>query len=80
MPVKIGAQLGSYEVTSLLGKGGMGEVYRARATKLKRDVAIKTLPEEFSSDPERIARFQREAEALAALDYASYCTPVNEVC
>jgi serine/threonine protein kinase len=73
-------QLGSYEIISLLGKGGMGEVYRARDTRLKRDVAIKTLPEEFSRDPDRIARFQREAEVLASLDYVPYCTPVNEVC
>src|SRR5215469_8903099 len=69
MAVTIGTQLGSYEVLSLLGRGGMGEVYRARDTKLKREVAIKTLPEEFSRDPERLARFQREAEALAALNH-----------
>lgn len=48
MPLSIGAQLGSYEITSLLGKGGMGEVYRARDTKLKREIAIKILPDEFS--------------------------------
>jgi serine/threonine-protein kinase len=60
---------GSYEITSLIGKGGMGEVYKARDTKLKRDVAIKILPEEFSRDPERVSRFQREAEALAALNH-----------
>ena len=76
----IGSKLGLYEITALIGKGGMGEVYRARDTKLKRDVAIKTLPEEFSRDPDRVARFQREAEVLASLDYVSYCTPVNEVC
>jgi serine/threonine protein kinase len=69
MPITTGTQLGSYEVLSLLGRGGMGEVYRARDTKLKREVAIKTLPEEFSRDPERLARFQREAEALAALNH-----------
>ena len=80
MPVTIGTQLGSHEITALLGKGGMGEVYRARDTKLKRDVAIKILPEEFSRDPDRVSRFQREAEVLASLDYVSYCTPVNEVC
>jgi serine/threonine protein kinase len=66
-----GQQLGSYEIISLLGKGGMGEVYRARDTKLKRDVAIKTLPEEFSRDPDRIARFQREAEVLASLNHTN---------
>src|SRR3989441_6631194 len=69
MSVTIGTQLGSYEITSLIGKGGMGEVYRARDTKLKRDVAIKILPEEFSRDADRIARFQREAAALAALNH-----------
>jgi len=58
----------------------MGEVYRARDTKLKREVAIKILPDEFSRDPDRISRFQREAEVLASLDYVSYCTPVHEVC
>jgi serine/threonine protein kinase len=69
MSLATGTQLGSYEVLSLLGKGGMGEVYLARDTKLKRTVAIKTLPEEFNRDPERLARFQREAEALAALNH-----------
>ena len=69
MSLTTGTQLGSYEVLSLLGRGGMGEVYRARDTKLKREVAIKTLPEEFSRDPERLVRFQREAEALAALNH-----------
>jgi serine/threonine protein kinase len=69
MSLTTGTQLGSYEVLSLLGRGGMGEVYRARDTKLKREVAIKTLPEEFSRDPERLARFQREAEALAVLNH-----------
>jgi serine/threonine-protein kinase len=69
MSVTIGAQLGSYEVTALLGKGGMGEVYRARDTKLKRDVAIKILPDEFARDADRIARFQREAEVLASLSH-----------
>ena len=62
-------QLGSLEITALLGKGGMGEVYRARDLKLKREVAIKILPEEFSRDPERISRFQREAEVLASLNH-----------
>ena len=56
MFVTSGTQLGSYEITSLIGKGGMGEVYRARDPKLKRDVAIKLLPEEFSRDPERVSR------------------------
>src|SRR5262249_46024336 len=74
MAVTIGTQLGSYEITALLGKGGMGEVYRARDTKLKRDVAIKILPDEFSLDADRVARFQREAEALAALNHQNIGT------
>jgi eukaryotic-like serine/threonine-protein kinase len=69
MSLEIGQQIGSYEITSLLGKGGMGEVYRARDSKLKRDVAIKGLPDEFSSDTERVRRFQREAEILASLNH-----------
>jgi serine/threonine protein kinase len=69
MAIEIGSRIGAYEITSLLGKGGMGEVYRARDTKLKRDVAIKTLPSEFERDLDRLARFQREAEALAALNH-----------
>jgi serine/threonine protein kinase len=62
MALTIGTQLGSHEITALLGEGGMGEVYRARDTKPKRDVAIKVLPDEFSRDPERVSRFQREAK------------------
>src|SRR5579862_600947 len=69
MPFSAGDKLGHYEVLSLLGKGGMGEVYRAKDTQLKRDVAIKVLPEAFARDPERMARFQREAEVLAALNH-----------
>jgi serine/threonine protein kinase len=67
MGLTIGTQLGSHEITALLGKGGMGEVYRARDTKLKRDVAIKILPDEFAREPDRVTRFQREAELLASL-------------
>src|SRR5262249_41637989 len=69
MSVDVGTRLGSLEITALLGKGGMGEVYRARDTKLKRDVAIKILPEEFSRDADRVNRFQREAEVLASLNH-----------
>src|SRR5262245_16377927 len=69
MPLTVGIQLGSLEITALLGKGGMGEVYRARDTKLKREVAIKLLPDEFSRDPARVSRFQREAEVLASLNH-----------
>src|SRR5437867_11607364 len=67
----IGRRLGSYQCVSLLGKGGMGEVYRARDTQLHRDVALKLLPSVFASDPERLARFQREAEVLASLNHPS---------
>ena len=69
MAITIGQKLGAYEIVSLLGKGGMGEVYRARDSKLKRDVAIKVLPEVFARDTERLARFQREAEVLASLNH-----------
>jgi serine/threonine protein kinase/Tol biopolymer transport system component len=65
----VGQTFGPYEVRALLGSGGMGEVYRARDSKLKRDVAIKILPDKFSSDPQRISRFQREAEVLASLNH-----------
>src|SRR5437867_2110846 len=69
MSIAVGTQLGSYKITLLLGKGGMGEVYRAHDTKLKREVAIKILPDEFSRDPGRVAQFQREAEVLASLNH-----------
>src|SRR2546426_5322301 len=64
-----GTRLGAYEVVALIGSGGMGEVYRARDTKLDRDVALKVLPELFVADTERIARFEREAKTLAALNH-----------
>ena len=64
-----GTRIGPYEIVSMVGAGGMGEVYRARDTSLKRDVALKTLPESFASDSERLARFQREAELLASLNH-----------
>ena len=57
MALSVGARLGSYEVTAKIGEGGMGEVYRARDTKLDRDVALKVLPEAFTADPDRLARF-----------------------
>jgi serine/threonine-protein kinase len=69
MPLSPGTRLGVYEIVDALGAGGMGEVYRARDTKLRRDVAIKVLPEALSLDPDRIARFQREAELLASLNH-----------
>ncbi len=65
----VGRQFGPYRIVSLLGRGGMGEVYRAHDGKLGRDVALKTLPPEFARDPGRLARFQREARALAALNH-----------
>src|SRR5262249_9710176 len=64
-----GQYLGPYQVTSFLAAGGMGQVYRARDTTLKRDVALKVLPEAFARDPGRMARFQREAEVLASLNH-----------
>jgi Tol biopolymer transport system component/predicted Ser/Thr protein kinase len=64
-----GARVGPYEVVSLLGTGGMGEVYRARDTRLKREIALKILPQAVATDPDRLARFQREAELLAALNH-----------
>ena len=69
MPLVIGTRLGPYEIVSAIGAGGMGEVYRARDTQLKREVAIKVLPDTFSQDPDRLARFQREAELLATLNH-----------
>ena len=64
-----GARLGPYEIVAPIGAGGMGEVYRARDTKLNRDVAIKVLPEVFANDTERLARFTREAQTLAVLNH-----------
>ena len=74
MPLQPGSTLGSYEVTALLGEGGMGKVYRARDTKLDRDVALKVLPEAMAADPERFERFQREARAVAALNHPGIVT------
>ena len=69
MALTPGTRIGPYEATAQVGAGGMGEVYRARDTKLARDVAIKVLPEAFVGDPERVARFQREAKTLASLNH-----------
>src|SRR6266849_4091245 len=74
MPLSVGTRLGSYEILAPIGAGGMGEVYRARDTKLKRDVALKVLPEAFARDPDRMARFQREAEVLASLNHPNIAT------
>jgi serine/threonine protein kinase len=72
------ATLGPYEILSLLGAGGMGEVYRARDARLNRDVALKVLPELFATDPELKQRFDREAKTLAALSHPHIC-PVFDV-
>jgi serine/threonine protein kinase len=69
MTLAIGTKLGPYKVIAAIGAGGMGEVYRARDTKLNRDVALKVLPDLFASDPDRLARFQREAQVLGALNH-----------
>jgi eukaryotic-like serine/threonine-protein kinase len=69
LAITVGARLGPYEVAGLLGSGGMGEVYRARDTKLNRDVALKVLPDAFTADPDRLARFKREAQLLASLNH-----------
>ena len=66
MSLGVGSRVGQYEILSPLGAGGMGEVYRARDTKLNRDVALKVLPDSFANDPDRLARFQREARVLAS--------------
>ena len=69
MPLVVGASLGPYKIAAMIGVGGMGEVYRATDTNLKRQVAIKVLPQSVAADPERLARLQREAEVLAALNH-----------
>jgi len=69
MALTAGARLGAYEIVAPIGAGGMGEVYRAKDTKLKREVALKVLPDVFANNPDRMARFQREAEVLAALNH-----------
>src|SRR6188474_1517558 len=69
MSLRPGTRLGSYEILSAIGAGGMGEVYRAHDTKLNRDVAIKVLPDLFALDRDRLARFEREAQTLAALNH-----------
>ena len=74
MPISTGARLGSYEVLSLLGAGGMGEVYKARDTRLDRTVAIKVLPSHLADKPQLRERFEREAETIAKLNHPHICT------
>jgi eukaryotic-like serine/threonine-protein kinase len=74
MTLAAGTRLGPYEILTPLGAGGMGEVYRARDSKLRRDVAIKLLPETVANDPESLARFEREARVLAALNHPGVVT------
>jgi serine/threonine protein kinase len=74
MAIPSGTKLGSYEVFSAIGAGGMGEVYQAHDTKLGRDVAIKVLPEAFAHDPNRLSHFQREAKMLASLNHPNIAT------
>ena len=69
MDLNAGSKLGDYEILALLGSGGMGEVYRARDGRLGREVAIKILPQAFSGNPERVARFEREARILGSLNH-----------
>ncbi|HEU5256851.1 MAG TPA: hypothetical protein VFU28_12725 [Vicinamibacterales bacterium] len=72
MSVTTGARIGAYEVLAPIGRGGMGEVYRARDARLKRDVALKILPESFASDPDLLAQFRREVEVLGGRDAAGH--------
>lgn len=74
MPVAAGVRLGPYEIESLIGAGGMGEVYKARDTRLDRTVAIKVLPSDLASDPERRQRFEREARTISSLTHPHICT------
>jgi len=69
MPVNVGDRFGHYDVIALLGEGGMGRVYRATDSKLRRDVALKILPEAFVNDDDRLARFGRETHVLASLNH-----------
>ena len=74
MELQVGTRIGSYRVVEQIGSGGMGEVYRANDTKLHRDVALKLLPSQFTSDRERMERLQREAHVLASLNHANIAT------
>ena len=76
--MQAGTHLNHYEILSAIGKGGMGEAWKAKDTKLGREVAIKTLPEEFAKDAERLARFEREAKLLASLNHANIAAILGE--
>ena len=71
MALTVGTRLGHYDVTALIGEGGMGQVYQATDTKLHREVALKVLPQAFADDPDRLARFEREATVLASLNHTN---------
>ena len=77
MPLPEGTQLGTHRLLALMGVGGMGEVYKAHDTKLRRDVAIKVLPASFARDAKRLARFRREAQLLASLNHPNIATIYN---
>jgi len=77
MPLPADTELGTHEILALIGVGGMGEVYKAHDTKLRRDVAIKVLPESFARDAERLARFRREAQLPASLNHPNIATIYN---
>ena len=79
MSLEAGHKLSHYEILEPIGKGGMGEVYRARDGKLGRDVAIKVLPEEFANDKERLARFEREAKLLASLNHPNIASIYHQI-
>src|SRR5206468_12586789 len=74
MTFTAGTRLGPYEIVALLGEGGMGEVYRARDPRLGREVAVKVLPDDLASHPDRLARFEREARTVAALNHPNIVT------
>ena len=74
MALEVGTRLGHYDVTSLLGEGGMGQVWQATDTQLNRQVALKILPDAFAADPDRLARFEREAKVLASLNHPNIAT------